>query len=67
MFRQGKFYKHKNFIDACFYVTKVEYLDLNRYKLKIIWALQRGLQLMNLQDKIEVSSDQYKHYKEIEG
>lgn len=66
MFKKFHMYAHRNFLDCCVYVLNSYRLPDGRYKLKIRWHLQRGMDL-NLQETVIVETKQIKNWTEYES
>ena len=68
--KRNKFYKHRNFIDVCFFVNKSQYF-ISPYThhthvvLKISWYLLKNLTPMMLHETIKLTGKQLENYKEI--
>lgn len=62
MFKAGRFYKHRNFLDVTMYVIGSYQVGPGYWKLKVMWYC-RDLVLGN--DKVTVRNPKLGHWREV--
>lgn len=72
MFKPGHFYAHSTAKDLDIFVVKIRFMDTKRVKLLIRWVSKTSKSFvtfpgnrMDGTDNIEVSSEDYKYWKEM--